>query len=312
MAELELGLERIQSAGFELEVHPHTKKSHWFFAGTDEERAHAFYEFAMRGDLPVLWCARGGYGATRILPILERLVRERGKPPRDKLLIGYSDATVLHEFTRKSWGWRTLHGPMPGLRRFCRLKESHLKETFALARAWDHPVEFKGLRFAHPSPGTIRAPLVGGNLSLWAFMVGTDYAADARGKIVFFEEVDEALYRIDRMVQQILNSGALEGARAIVLGNFENCHDVVAQALKQVPQSGSRDRVIDKPKPSELGPIRRKLNEPKVTLEIFGQIASHYGIPLAYGLPVGHGRDQAPLPLGGEYELTPGGVLSRL
>ena len=113
-AEFRLGLNQIREAGMLPVVHPQCKKSDRFFAGTDEERALAFFDYAVDPRFPVVWCARGGYGAARILPYLENLTAERGVPER-KLLLGYSDATALMEYTRNRWGWATLHSPMPAM-----------------------------------------------------------------------------------------------------------------------------------------------------------------------------------------------------
>src|SRR5204863_1995083 len=121
-AELNLGIAHLRDAGFEVTVHPHVLEHHFTFAGSDERRANALYEFACDERFDVLWLARGGYGATRILPLLDRLTSERGAPPRGKLLVGYSDVTVLHEFVRGRWNWASLHAPMPAAISFATLK----------------------------------------------------------------------------------------------------------------------------------------------------------------------------------------------
>src|SRR4051812_48440513 len=71
--ELDIGIAKLRSEGFSVTVHSQCKKSHLFFAGTDEERAEAFFEFARSPEIDILWCARGGSGAIRILPLLEKL-----------------------------------------------------------------------------------------------------------------------------------------------------------------------------------------------------------------------------------------------
>jgi muramoyltetrapeptide carboxypeptidase len=110
--ELGLGVERLEAAGFVPRVHAQVRKKHLFFAGSDEVRAKGFYEAANDPATEALWCARGGYGSFRLLPLLEKLK----KPARRKLLVGYSDSTALMEFVRQRWGWATLHGPMPSFR----------------------------------------------------------------------------------------------------------------------------------------------------------------------------------------------------
>src|SRR5258706_12862328 len=93
--ELNNGVEHLRAHGFEVVIHPNCARLHYTFAGTDAERAQALYDFAADPMIDVIWAAGGGYGATRILPLLDNLCEEFGSP-RGKLLVGYSDITVLH------------------------------------------------------------------------------------------------------------------------------------------------------------------------------------------------------------------------
>src|SRR5882672_7209077 len=116
--ELNNGVAHLRSHGFEVAVHPQCSRLHYTFAGTDAERAQAFYDFAADSAIDVIWAAGGGYGATRILPLLENRCEEFGNP-RPKLLVGYSDITALHEYARSRWNWASLHCPMPSAGSFC-------------------------------------------------------------------------------------------------------------------------------------------------------------------------------------------------
>ncbi len=78
--ELKLGVHTLREAGFQVKIHPQCFQSHLFFAGTDEERGEAFFEFAHDKELRALWCARGGYGAIRLLPLLDAMTRKKGVP----------------------------------------------------------------------------------------------------------------------------------------------------------------------------------------------------------------------------------------
>lgn len=308
--EFRLGLDRIREAGFDPIVHPQVLESHLFFAGTDEARAQAVYDFALDSRFSILWAARGGYGSMRLLPLLERLTAERGIPPR-KLLAGFSDSTALLEYVRSRWGWSTLHAPMPGLRKFCLLPEGEWASLTRMLRGESVARPWGGakLRFVGARPkAAIEAPLIGGNLAVWASLAGTPFVGKARGKILFFEDVDENLYRVDRMVQQLLLAGAFEGAKAVVLGNFSGCRDLVPQVLAKTPSPAggtrSRDRVIRDPKPSELVPLRPSMEADSALDAVFSEVTKRYGIPVAAGLPVGHGPGKAPLPLGARYSIS--------
>jgi muramoyltetrapeptide carboxypeptidase len=314
LIELKLGVDRIKKAGFSVIVHPQCRKKHLFFAGTDSERASAFFEYAQNPEISALWCGRGGYGAVRLLPILEKYTQEKGIPPK-KLLVSYSDGTALMEYVRKVWGWSTLHAPMPGLRKFSLLPDQDwdAMANWIQGKQAVSPWEKKKLTYwTAPPQVEIRAPLVGGNLTVWNSLVGTRFEAKGQDRILFLEDVDESLYRIDRVLQQLTLSQNLNGVKAIVLGNFLNCRDYSPSVLKEFPSPKSRNRVLHSPKPGELKPLRKVYPELKVLKQIFREIGEKLQIPVAYGLPVGHGPEVSPLPLGADYRLLPTGQLELL
>jgi muramoyltetrapeptide carboxypeptidase len=302
--------------GIRPKLHPYVKKSHWFFSGTDEQRAKSFFEYALDSSFDVLWCARGGYGANRLLASIEQMAYKTGIPPR-KLLVGFSDITGLMDFVRTRWGWETLHAPMPGLRSFCKMPTGDRESIAAFLRGERPKKPWGGKKFKFakgaPKPSSpIEAELVGGNLTVWATLMGTPYEPVPRGKIVFFEDVDEFLYRIDRMAQQIFQAGNLEGVKAIVLGDFLNCRDAIPRVIAKLPSAKLRKRVIESPKDSELEPLRPRLDEEKMIGEIFGELGARLGVPVLMGLPVGHGPGRAPLPLGARYRIGTDGSFELL
>ncbi len=312
--EFALGMERLKESGVTVFVHPQADRQHLFFAGTDTERATAFYEFALNSNFSVVWCARGGYGAPRILPLLDRLTAERGIPEK-KLLVGYSDATALLEYVRTHWNWATLHAPMPGLREFSGMGRPEWEALLKLVRGKTVariPALRGRLKFVGKRPAqAVEAPLVGGNLAVWASLLGTPFSPRARGRILFLEDITESLPRIDRMAHQLLASGVLEGVRAIILGTFHHCDDAVSSVLLSVPSARLRRRVVSRPKPSELGPLRERISRRAGLSAIFGELGERLRVPVAMGLPVGHGTDgMSPLPLGAKYRLEPSGRLS--
>jgi muramoyltetrapeptide carboxypeptidase len=314
--ELKLGLERIRQEGFSVDLHPQCKKSHLFFAGTDEERAGAFFEYAKDSAHSVIWCARGGHGALRMLPRLESLEKQFGIPPR-KLLVGYSDVTALMEFVRKRWGWATLHAPMPSLRKFSILSDLDWQamKNWIQGQEAQAPWANTRLQYWTPAPSNpIEGKLVGGNLTVWNCLLSTRFQASADDCILFLEDVDESLYRIDRAMQQLLLSGSLDRVRAIVLGNFLNCKDYSPLVLKSAPKGGDKKRLklLSAPKPKDLKPLRKVMKELPTLQAIFAEIGQTLKIPIAYGLPVGHGPGVSPLPLGGTYQLDSQGRLKLL
>ena len=296
--ELRNGLRRLEAAGLRVVLHPQCAEQHFTFAGTDESRCDALWEHATDPSINVIWTARGGYGATRLLPLLDALTARHGPPPR-KLLVGYSDITVLHEYVRTRWGWATLHAPMPAASNFHEIRADEFDSAINYVRRTptDPSWERAALQWMTDVPSDpIRGELVGGNLCLWSCLAGTDYAPSARGKILFFEDLGEAYYRIDRMMTQMVQAGLFDGAAAIVLGDFLDCKDEAHRVAAN--EDGTEKKLL-----------RTEYGEREAFDEIFGTVGRKLGIPVAYGLPVGHGPNFAPLPLGAQYELSPAGKL---
>jgi muramoyltetrapeptide carboxypeptidase len=299
LVEFAAGIEHLKQFGFDPKIDPQVYEHHFTFPGDDESRADAIYRFANDPSIQILWAARGGYGAGRLLPILERLTREQGKPKQKKLLIGYSDVTVLHEFVRQRWGWSTLHAPMPAAGSFPKLIPAEWSSIVEYVHGMpaSPPWEIKPLKWMTAPPAKpIHAELIGGNLSLVAALAGTPWANNGKGKIIFLEDVDEAFYRIDRMMIQLEQAGAFDGAAAIVLGDFTDCHDENNQCL--VSNGGT-----------EKKPLRKVFEQSEAFEHIFTALAKRVGVPMAQGLGVGHGPNYAPLPLGAMYDLSTDGIL---
>jgi muramoyltetrapeptide carboxypeptidase len=326
--ELAIGVQRLRDSGFEPLLHSNVLQRHYVSAGTDAQRLAGVVDSAFDPRSDIVWMGRGGYGAGRLLPLLDEVTRTRGVPPR-KLLVGYSDVTPLHHFVRSRWGWDTLHAVMVSASKH-RASDVEWRETCALVRG-----ELPALAYA--SPGTLRwvdgapkrdikAELVGGNLSLWHTLAGTPWQPDCREKIVFLEDLDEKLYAIDRYVVQIEQSGMFDGAAAIVLGDFTACRDEANTILDTgallseyaAPWSPEDPRVLGRV--AEGSPDVDWDTHPRVPqrkvwditdglIECFGRVARRLGVQLAMGLPVGHGPNFHPLPLGARYTLTPDGSL---
>lgn len=312
--ELKLGLERLRQEGFHVRVHPQCRESHLFFAGTDLSRAKAIWEFACDRQTSVLWAARGGHGAIRVLPFLKNWTQKKGIPPK-KLWIGYSDSTALMEFVRTEWGWATLHGPMPSLRRFSLLQNkdwdaliSWIKKEVTRTPWQNDKLQFWTKRPRKP----IQAVVVGGNLTVWNCLLGTPFQASSKNSMLFLEDVDESLYRIDRMMQQLLLSGNLSQTRAILLGNFMNCKDSSPTALKKMPKPNQTQQLLMTPESKDLKPLRKTFSQQAGLRRIFTEIGNQLNIPVATGLPVGHGPDVSAMPIGAKYRLTPDGYFELL
>lgn len=309
--ELSLGVDRLIESGFKVRVHPQCAKQHFWFAGEDTERAGALFEFAHDPEIDVIWSGRGGSGGPRLLPLLDELTARHGKPPK-KLLAGYSDVTALHQYVHSRWGWSTLHASMPASD-FYDITEAHFDAMLSLVRKKRVEMQWKNHRMKFltpPPPKPVTGTLVGGNLAVWNYLSGTPWQLrDMKGKLLFFEDLSEGYYRIDSMFNQIEQAGGLNGIAGIVLGSFQACDDDVSRVLKNKPAPADIRAALKDKSRQETIPLRPSYGELEALTKIFARRGEALGFPVAFGLPVGHGPEYAPLPLNADYTLTPDGGL---
>ncbi|MEU5866739.1 MULTISPECIES: LD-carboxypeptidase [unclassified Nonomuraea] len=251
------GVERLEARGLKVVAGPHAldRQDLDYLAGEDAARAADLQAAWCDPAVSVVFCGRGGYGAARLLDLLDWDAMRAAGP---KVLVGSSDITALHNAFAIELGVPTLHGPMPA----CDLiageqgPEPSSWESLWAALAGERAT-VRGDRVL--VPGRAEGVLTGGNLSLLASMCGTRYQPSFDGRLVLLEDIGEEPYRIDRMVTQLLQAGAFDGVRGIVLGSWVDCGD---------PYPVLVDR---------LAPL---------------------GVPVVAGLPVGHGSPQMSVWLG--------------
>ncbi|MFO0692656.1 MAG: LD-carboxypeptidase [Polyangiales bacterium] len=199
-------LEARYEVRFESEIY----SKHGFLAGRDERRAEEMLSALLDPRVEAIVCARGGYGATRLLETLDvELVRSARK-----LLVGFSDVTALHALWARA-GVRSIHGSMVA---------ALGRSEPALFGRWLRAVEGGTLRavsgLATVRGGVAEGLLVGGNLSVLCAMLGSPFVPDVRGRVVFLEDIGEQPYRVDRMLTSLHHAGWFRGAAAVVLGAF--------------------------------------------------------------------------------------------
>jgi muramoyltetrapeptide carboxypeptidase len=242
-----------------------------YLAGDDTARAGDFERAWCDQSVSAVLCARGGYGAMRMLDLVD-WDRLAGLPP--KLFVGASDITALHEAIASRLGVATLFGPMVATAAVALGDEWTLAAyKAALFRDWSG-LTVHGDGRSVLRPGTARGITMGGNLSLLAATLGSAASKPAAGAIVLLEDVTEQPYRIDRLLTQLLRSGWFDGVVGVGLGTWADCGD-----------RSEVDHVLQ----DRLGPL---------------------GVPVLGGLPFGHGDRQASIPLGVDAVLdTAEGVL---
>ncbi|MET9654665.1 LD-carboxypeptidase [Streptomyces sp. NPDC006460] len=220
---LAVGLDILRDWDLQPVVAPHVLDRHPGFdylAGTDEARARDLQEAWCDPTVTAVLCARGGYGAQRMVDLLDWPAIRAAGP---KVLVGYSDVTALHEAFAVRAGLVTLHGPMVAAATF--LKDPRTQESLRATLFEPESVRTLAPETARTmAPGRAHGVTLGGCVSLLAADIGTPHAhPTTRGGLLLLEDVGEEAYRLDRILTQLLRSGLLDGVAGIALGSWEEC-----------------------------------------------------------------------------------------
>ncbi len=213
--DLSYGMEVLVSWGLNITVGKHVFTDMNYFSATDEQRTADFQQALDNPDIKAIFCARGGYGCTRILPEL----KWENFKKNPKWIIGYSDITLLLSKIQQC-GVVGIHGPMPGSFDKYKNNESlnYLKKIL-----FDGKIEYclsaSTLKLFNNKP-MVEGILTGGNLSMIQTLIGTEFYLTTSDKILFLEEVDEYPYRIDRMLRHLYLAGVFKNIKGLILGDF--------------------------------------------------------------------------------------------
>ena len=233
------------------------------FAGTPQERADDLHRMFADPKIDAVMCARGGYGANRVLPLLDYdLIRKN-----PKIFIGYSDITAyLTSITQKT-NLVTFHGPM-----LTTYKKSWINYNYNLMKrvlTGENNINIEppeSLKTRILKNGAASGPLWGGNMSLLINRLGTSDALNTNGVILFLEDIDEYLYSFERMLVQMRTSGMFDQINGLIIGKLEDIRDQK---------------------------VRFGRNTDEIILDICGDL----DIPIVSNFPCGHGKYQATLPI---------------
>lgn len=212
------GVRLLREYGFEVKYSRKITRSNGYLAGSDIERAEEFEELWADDDVKAILAVRGGYGSFRILPLLN-MDLFRSHP---KLFVGFSDICFLHNAIFKHTGLVTFHGPM--LTTLPKADKNSVQSFFeALTQREPSVVPNKGIEIL--VEGSAKGKLLGGNLACMTHLLATPYDLPWADCILFFEDVNEAPYRIDRMLTQLKTAGKFNNVAGILLGSFNDCGD---------------------------------------------------------------------------------------
>ena len=222
----EIATESLRALGFKVREAPNLRARYGHFAGTDAQRAADVNAMFADPGVHGILAMTGGSGGNRILPLIDYAAIRR----TPKFLGGYSDLTALINAVQVQTGLVTFHCPM-GSSEWNEFSISWLRGAVVEARLLtlsnpqdrdDNIVSTTG-RISTLRGGLARGPLVGGNLAVLTAMSGSPYYPRFDGAILFLEDINEYIYRVDRMLSTLKLSGALDRVAGVVLGGFTHC-----------------------------------------------------------------------------------------
>jgi len=270
-SELERAEKNVRALGWEPHASAHARARDGYLAGDDASRLADLNAAIRDPRIDGIWCLRGGYGAMRILDAIDYDSLRRAP----KAIIGFSDITALHLAVRAKCDIVSYHGPTARGELTPFSRESLVRATSATSATSVARDPFAG---APPltwlQEGQVAGRLEGGNLALLCSLIGTPYAARVDGAILVLEDVNEPLYRIDRMLRQLILAGVFERLAGLCFGAFTERGD----------DSDAASRSLD---------------------VLFKEAAAHVMGPVVSNAPIGHIADQWTLPLGARAELSP-------
>jgi len=266
---LDLTASYLKESGYKLNFGSSNSLRWGPFAGEPQERADDIHRMFSDPEISAIICARGGYGANRVLPLIDyKLIREN-----PKIFIGYSDITAYITSITQKTGLVTFHGPMlsSNKNRFINynfnLMERVLSGKKELVKKYPKTLSPKVLK-----PGIATGTIWGGNITLLSNRLGTEDSIDTNGAILFLEDIDEYLYAFERSLVQMRNAGFFDQIKGLIFGELEQFKD------QEIPFERNTNQII---------------------MDICGDLE----IPIISDFPCGHGTYQATMPISIPVEL---------
>lgn len=270
-AQLAAGIASLEQAGYRIKTYRNLCAAEGYLAGSDIDRADELMRAFVDPEVAGVVAARGGYGVSRLLDKLDYSVIEQNP----KVLAGYSDLSALHAAINGQTGLVTFHSPnvIDGLAVGDPAGDLATQVSFWQAVGHNNEATYMLPNFGTPktiTPGNATGRLVGGNLAVFAGLIGTPYMPSCEGAILFLEDTGEAPYRIDRLLSQLYLAELLDSVAGVLLGHFTDCVDSAEASF-----------------------------QPTITTD---QVLLHYlselGVPVLAGFAAGHDQPNLTLPMG--------------
>jgi muramoyltetrapeptide carboxypeptidase len=256
-----------ESWGLDVQLGSNIYKRKNTFAGSDKQRKDDFQDIIDRQDISAVICARGGYGAIRVINKID-FSKFMQSP---KWIVGFSDITVFHTCLQKTIKCESIHAVMPGSISENEFESKSLNSLKNVLFGGD--VSYKLPSHTLNRKGEAKGTLIGGNLAVLYSLQGTNLEIDTDGKILFIEDVNEYLYHVDRMVSNLKLSGKLTNLRGLVVGHMSRMKD----------------------SPIAFG---------ESAYEIIHRIVKDYSYPVIYNFPAGHIKPNMALILGRRIKMS--------
>ncbi|MFV0483371.1 MAG: LD-carboxypeptidase [Bacteroidales bacterium] len=266
--EIDKAVEILKSHGFKVQLGKYIYNTHRSFSACDEYRLADFQWAIDSNEIDAIICARGGYGSQRILEKID-LNHFKKKP---KWIAGFSDITAIHNYILKTSNICTIHGPM--LSTFIKDDKENEDVIDLINMLKGERAKFLINKHKLNREGEFSGQMIGGNLAVLTSMMATSYHPSIKNKILFIEDINEDLYKLDRMMQT-LKLGNLDKLGALVCGHFTNC------------KAGSPEFA-------------------KNAYSVIHDAIKEYKFPVSYGFPSGHEQPNMPWIHGKKYNLRVG------
>ncbi|MCD4722878.1 MAG: LD-carboxypeptidase [Desulfobacula sp.] len=212
---LNLGIQILENLGFKVKVPKEIFKKKRYLAGDDMLRASVINNLFLDPDIDGIICARGGFGAMRILDHLNwKRIKQNPKP-----FIGFSDSTAILLSIISETGTPVIHGPT--VVSFATAQKETIDSFYKILMGSFDKIEITNGQII--KPGECTGVLKGGNISTISHLLGTRFQPDFKDSILFLEDIGEPAYKIDRMLTQMKMAGLFKGIQGVITGVFKDC-----------------------------------------------------------------------------------------
>lgn len=259
--EVQAAVDKLQSWGLEVVKGKFLHTSDNQFAGTVGQRTYDLQMMLNNSDIRAIFCARGGYGTVQIIDKIDWAAFRRNP----KWIVGYSDVTVLHSHINRHCGIETIHATMPI--NFPKNGKDNSSISSLQSVLFEGKNVYEFFSHIYNNKGVVQAPVVGGNLSILYSLLGSASDLNTDKSILFIEDIDEYIYHIDRMMNNLERNNKFKHIKALIIGGMTDMND------NTIPYG-------------------------KAAEEIIHEFASRNNFPVCFNFPAGHQKDNRAIILG--------------